>query len=466
MSLPGDLLTPVGAYMALSRTGTSFLLESVDRGEVLGRYSFVGASPRGILSCQGGRNIYRDLARGRQERISEEDPLKALEGLMARWATPVPPVAGIPPFLGGAVGFLSYKAVRFWERFPLPLKKDGGWPDAFFMFSDLVVAFDHLTQKVFLVTWPRGSLLEAQRKIERAARALGRGIPSRRGRKRTRFRIRSVPFVPQFQRMVNQAKEQITAGEIIQVVPSRQFNVQGHVAPLPTYRALRSLNPSPYMFLLRFPGLALVGSSPETMVRVQNGWAEIHPIAGSRPRGRTHQEDEAKKGELRNDPKECAEHVMLVDLARNDLGRICRYGSVEVLDSLHVETFSHVMHLVSRVRGKLRTDQSPLDALRAAFPAGTLTGAPKIRAMEIIHDLEPVGRGPYGGAVGYLDYSGERLDTCITIRTISFRGRRATFQAGAGVVADSSPERESQEVNLKAAAMRRALEMTLSGNYG
>jgi len=466
MSLPSDLLTPVGAYMSLSRAGASFLLESVERGETLGRYSFVGASPRGILSCAGGRNTYRDLALGRAETIPDEDPLKALGKLMDRWVCPAPKISGLPPFLGGAVGFLSYEVVRFWERFPTPLKKARGWPDALFMFSDLLVAFDHLAQKIFLVAWPTGGAMNAEKKIQRAARALGRGVLLRKGRKKGKLNVRAVPSPRRFKKMVVQAKEQIAAGEIIQVVPSRQFEVRGNVSPLPVYRALRSLNPSPYMFLLQFPGLALVGSSPETMVKVQDRRVEIHPIAGSRPRGRNPEEDQAQEEELRNDPKERAEHVMLVDLARNDLGRICNYGSIRVLDPFHVERFSHVMHLVSRVEGELRPQQSPLDALGAAFPAGTLTGAPKIRAMEIIHDLEPVRRGPYGGAVGYLDYSGKKLDTCITIRTISFRGRKATYQAGAGVVADSDPEKESQEVNFKAKAMRRALKMTLSGNYG
>lgn len=466
MSLPADLLTPVGAYMALSRKGPAFLLESVERGETLGRYSFLGTSPRGILSCRGGRSVYRDLARGREETLPQEDPLDALSRLMKRFGRSVPKIQGIPPFLGGAVGFFSYESVRYWERFPLPLKKDTGWPDALFMFSDLLVAFDHLAQKVYLVAWPRDGVPDALRKIQRAAKALARGVRLKRGTKKAPPTIRGIPSGTRFKKMVEQAKEQIAAGEIIQVVPSRRFEVEASLSPLPVYRALRSLNPSPYMFLLQFPGLALVGSSPETMVKVQNRHVEIHPIAGSRPRGRDSDEDEAFEKELQKDPKERAEHVMLVDLARNDLGKICTYGSVEVLDRMHVERFSHVMHLVSRVTGKLRPDKVPLDAIRAAFPAGTLTGAPKVRAMEIIHSLEPRRRGPYGGAVGYMDYNGKSLDTCITIRTISFQGRKATFQAGAGIVADSIPEKENQEVYFKSQAMKKALEMALSGRYG
>jgi anthranilate synthase component I len=458
-----DLLTPVLAALSLSgESRYHFLLESVEGGESLARYTFLGRDPYCVLRARGNRSLLEEQGRSRD---LPEDPLHALERIATRYQ-PVR-LPDLPRFSGGGVGYLSYDVARLREKIPLSVQDDLGLPDLVFGFYDSLLAFDHLRQRIQILSLvrteevsgtPRQQYRDACRRILRMERALSQRtpLPRRRNRRPAPGRISSSRPAAEFLRAVKRAREAIEAGEIFQVVLSRRFQRRCQAPAFAVYRALRRLNPSPYLFCLGFPEMTLSGASPEMLVRVEGKRIQTRPIAGTRPRGKSEAQDRLQEESLKSDPKERAEHLMLVDLGRNDLGRVCRYDSVRTASFMEVERYSHVMHLVSRVEGELRTDVRPLDALMACFPAGTVTGAPKLRAMEIIDSLERLKRGPYGGAVGYLDFFGN-LDTCITIRTALLMEKTAYLQAGAGIVADSTPEGEDQECLNKAQVLFAAL---------
>jgi anthranilate synthase component I len=461
--LPADLLTPVAAFLRLaprSRASHAFLLESVEGGERLARYSFLGRDPFEIVRC-GARGATLET-RGKVE-PHDAGLFDLLRQRLARFH-PVR-LPGLPPFSGGAIGYLAYDAVRLAEKIPATHPDDVGVDDALFMLFDGLVAFDHVRQAIWIIrnvfTDGPGSLRSKYDAAVRALRAtrarLERPLPrERHAVSRPPLRVRSDFPRARFLQAVRRAKQYIRAGDVFQVVLSQRFAARTSADPLAIYRALRVVNPSPYMYFLRAGALSVVGSSPEMLVKVQGREAFYRPIAGTRPRGRDEQEDLRLERDLLQDPKERAEHIMLVDLGRNDLGRVSEYGSVRVDDLMFVERYSHVMHLVSSLRSRLRPDVDCFDALMSCFPAGTLSGAPKVRAMEIIEELEPTRRGIYGGAVLYLDYSGN-MDSCIAIRTLVAKGGTAYVQAGAGIVADSVPEREHGECVNKARALLSAL---------
>ncbi len=447
-----DTLTPVAAYRAVRGSGPSFLLESVEHGERWGRFSFIGVAPALTIRARRGR------AETEPPELAGEGLLATVEATLAGLTAPQLP--GLPPLHSGLVGYVGYDAVREIERLGPPPPDDLGLPESTLIFPTLVVAFDHLRQSLTIVanairTEDDAAYADAERRIEELA---GRLFDARPDEPRPLLRPRPIPATANvsdeaFAAWVRVAKEHIVAGDIFQVVLSRRFEAPSPPDPFDAYRALRVIN---HMYFLDFDDVRIAGSSPEVLVKVQGGTALTHPIAGTRPRGATEEEDLRLEEELLADPKERAEHIMLVDLARNDLGRVSSAGSVRVDDLMSVERFSHVMHLTSRVSGTLAPGRTALDVLRAAFPAGTVSGAPKVRAMEIIDDLEPVARGPYAGAVGYLDLGGN-LDTCITLRTVVFHGGRAYVQAGAGIVADSDPEAEARETQQKADALLAAI---------
>ncbi len=465
-----DLLTPVGAYLRLARQARySFLLESVEGGETIARYTFLGANPAEVFHARGRGCVIEGP--GLREGF-DGDPLELLRKRMQIYR-PVR-VPGLPPLVGGAIGYFAYDMVRLIERIPARGRDDLGLDDAVLMFYLGLVAFDHVQHRVWIVqnvfTGGSGSLGgkydAAVREIHRTRQALEGPLPPRRAPRRSGpLRVVSNFRKAEYLAAVRRAKEYIRAGDAFQIVPSQRFSARTNADPFEIYRALRVVNPSPYLYFLRLGDLAVVGSSPEMLVKVQGRDAFYRPIAGTRPRGRDEKEDRALEAELASDPKERAEHIMLVDLGRNDLGRVCEYGSVRVEKLMFVERYSHVMHLVSSLRGRLREDVDCFDALMACFPAGTLTGAPKVRAMEIIDELEPTRRGIYGGAILYLDFSGN-LDSCIALRTLIAKGGRAYIQAGGGVVADSVPEREYEETVNKARAALAALEVAHHGGNG
>ena len=443
-----DLETPVSAYLKIARGPYSFLLESVEGGERLARYSFIGAEPYLVLTGDEGA-----------------DPLLAIERELGRFR--LVDVPGLPRFHGGAGGYLSYEVVRHFERLPAPESDPLGLPPSVFMLADTILVFDHLKHRIKVVSHAHidgdveRAYREATERIDRLVERLGQPFEPvkavARDRAASPFSVESNLSQAQFEANVEQAKEYIAAGEIIQAVLSQRLSRATSATPFDIYRALRGINPSPYMYYLHLDDCHIVGASPELLVRVEDGIVATHPIAGTRPRGASAEEDAALEKELKRDEKELAEHIMLLDLGRNDIGRVARPGTVEVTQLMDVERYSHVMHLVSHVQGRLRPDLSPFDALRACFPAGTVSGAPKIRAMEIIAELEPDRRGPYAGAVGYFSFGGN-LDTAITIRTIVMKGGTAYVQAGGGIVADSVPEREYQESLSKARALLKAIE--------
>jgi len=443
--LSADTVTPLVAFAALSGDGEeAFLFESVERGENVGRYSFVGFEPR--------RSLRFDA--------TVADPVQVLNGELVPLR--VKGEEALPPFFGGAVGYFGYGVAGWSERIPDSHPDDLGIPDAKLLFFDNVVVFDHVRQRMHVVAnvfTADGSLEDANARLDRAVDRLRRAsveplaFPAD---------VETVPFRSthtrdSFEQMIRDAKEEIAAGEIFQIVVSQRWETDYPAdEALTLYRTLRSINPSPYMFLLRTSECTLVGASPEMLVRVTDGLAETRPIAGTRPRGATHADDLAHEESLLADPKERAEHLMLVDLGRNDLGRVCASGTVEVEDFCHVERYSHVMHLVTDVHGQLRDDRTPVDAFLSCFPAGTVSGAPKIRAMELIDRFENSRRGPYAGAVAYFSFSGN-LDSCITIRTIVLANGHAYVQAGAGIVFDSDPSAEFVESENKSMALRRAI---------
>ena len=448
-----DLETPVSAYLKVARHPYSFLLESVEGGERLARYSFIGSEPYLVLKSSG----------------ETPDPLIAVQNELDKYKLVLLP--DLPRFHGGAVGYLAYETVRHFEELPSPDSDPLSLPESLFMFADTVLVFDHLTHKIKVVShaYLEGDIEEAyHRAVERIdvlVERLSQPIQQTR-RKAPGIAATYSPIVSniskaEFEASVTQAKEYIEAGEIIQVVLSQRLSKTTTAEPFQIYRALRSINPSPYMYYLHLDGCHIIGTSPELLVRVEDGIVATHPIAGTRPRGANPAEDLALEEELRNDEKERAEHIMLLDLGRNDIGRVSEPGTVEVTQIMDVERYSHVMHLVSHVQGKLRHDLNQFDALRACFPAGTVSGAPKVRAMEIIAELERDKRGPYAGAVGYFSFSGN-LDTAITIRTIVMTDSIASVQAGGGIVADSVPEREYEESMNKAQALVKAIEQAES----
>jgi anthranilate synthase component 1 len=460
-----DLDTPVSAFLKIDDGRTGFLLESVEGGEKWGRYSFLGSRPAAVFRATGRRvEIERE---GRVERHDDADPLALLEReLQRRRAVPL---AGLPRFTGGAVGYLSYDIVRHLEKLA-PAKPDQlGVPDAMFLFSDVVTVFDNHSHTLKVVTHASGAgdpereYAAARDRLDAEIERLFAPLPPR-----PKHPTGQTPAVEatwpkaDFCAAVEAAKEYIRAGDAFQIVLSHQLSAPTRAPAFDVYRALRVVNPSPYMYFLRLDGLALAGSSPEVLVRHEDGVVEVRPIAGTRPRGATPAEDEALERELLTDEKERAEHVMLVDLGRNDVGRVSRYGTVQVTDFATVERYSQVMHLVSNVRGRLQPDRTPLEVVRACFPAGTVSGAPKVRAMEIIDELEPVRRGVYAGAVGYFDLHGN-VDLCIAIRTLLLKDGRAHLGVGAGVVYDSVPEREYAETMSKGRALLLALERAERG---
>jgi anthranilate synthase component 1 len=460
-----DMLTPVSAFLKIAEhSDYAFLLESVEGGEQVGRYSFLGKDPFLILRSAGGRTIV-----DRAGRTSESGKpfIATLRELMAEFHSPFVP--GLPRFTGGAVGYLGYDAAAWFEPVELQAAAAPG-DEAGFMLFDTVLAFDHVRHRILIIANARISGDEdleslyqfACAKIAFVERELERTLSRSPAAGRPPFEVTSNVSKEHFEQMVRTAKEYIAAGDIYQVVLSQRFEASVAADPFTVYRALRHVNPSPYMYFLRVGARSIVGSSPEMLVRVEGRRVETHPIAGTRPRGRSEEEDVRLAEELKRNEKERAEHVMLVDLGRNDVGRVAAYGSVRVPTYMALEKYSHVMHLVSIVEGRLDDHHDRLDALVACFPAGTVSGAPKVRAMEIIAELENCRRGVYAGAVGYLDFAGN-LDFCITIRTVVVENGRAYVQAGAGIVADSNPAAEYEETRDKARAVIRALELAEQG---
>jgi anthranilate synthase component I len=446
-----DCETPVSAYLKLRGDGPSFLLESAEQGQQVGRWSFLGFRPRAVI---------------RLERGEHPDPYRQVDGELARYR--IAPLQGLPPFAGGVVGMFGYDLARSAEpTIGEPNPDETGMPELAVMVTDVLLAFDHLRHEVTVL-----ANVVAEDDVERAYDEAARAIADVRERLRgpvpqaARGRREPPEYTSSmgpggYADAVEQAKEYIRAGDIYQVVPSQRWSADCPVDAFSIYRGLRAINPSPYMYFLDFEDFEIAGASPETLVTVTGRTVRQRPIAGTRPRADTVERDLERARELLADPKERAEHVMLVDLGRNDLGRVCEYGSVKVDELMAVETYSHVMHIVSQVSGTLRDGVTPMEALRASLPVGTLSGAPKIRAMQIIDELEPAGRGPYGGGVGYLSYTGD-LDTCIYIRSALVKDGRVHIQAGGGIVADSEPGYEVRETEAKAGAVMDAVRLACS----
>lgn len=477
-----DLETPISVFLKLCQEEAgAFLLESVEGGEKVARYSFLGCRPLLTLANRDGvshvlagdtasqyRTVGQVTGAAEAERL-EGDPLSHLREVLQRYKVYQP--QGVPRFFGGAVGYMGYDAVRNYERLSDAPEDDLHLPDALFMIPELIVAFDHLRHKLLLIAntqpgaEPEVEYRRAQALLDGAvARLRGPvpvppGVPLGRPRPLT---VTANQTPEQFHAAVERAKEYIRSGDAFQVVVSQRLQTSVRSRPMDIYRVLRTVNPSPYMFYVTFGDLKIIGSSPELLIRVEDGVAESRPIAGTRPRGKSEAEDATLESELLADEKERAEHVMLVDLGRNDLGRVCQYGSVQVRQMMRVERYSHVMHLVSDLAGQVAPGKDAFDVLSACFPAGTLSGAPKVRAMQIIDELEPTRRNLYGGAIGYFGWGGS-MDTCIAIRTMLMQGDKVYIQAGAGIVADSDPEKEYQESLNKARALLRSIELAEEG---
>lgn len=467
-----DLDTPLSTYLKLAKGPYSYLFESVQGGEKWGRYSIIGLPARRVLTVTAQRVELR-LDGALQQQLEVDDPLAWIEEFYAGFrVAPPPDMPKAPRFLGGLVGYFGYDTVRYIEprlaRCPNP--DPIGVPDILFLVSDEVLVLDNLAGRLYLVVHADpaepGAFERGQARLEELTRRLRSAgsvyQPARPGRQISEEEFKSEFTQSGFERAVERIKDYIAAGDVMQVVPSQRMWAPYHASPLDLYRSLRCTNPSPYLFYLDLGDFHVVGSSPEILVRLDNGEITVRPLAGTRRRGATEAEDKALEAELLADPKEIAEHLMLIDLARNDVGRVSETGSVRVTDQMAIERYSHVMHIVSNVTGRLKPGLTPIDALRATFPAGTLSGAPKIRAMEIIDEVEPVKRGIYGGAVGYLSYSGN-MDMAIAIRTAVIKDKTLYVQAGAGVVADSVPELEWQETLNKGRALFRAVEMAERG---
>lgn len=465
--VPADLETPVSLYLKLRGQGASFLLESVEGGERIARYSFIGIQPRAEYILRDGQVEIN--AGGERRLVTLEpgcDPTRFLQEELARF--PVERLPGAPRFTGGLIGYLGYESVRYFEPTLNGKMRSASLPDGIYLLADTVIAFDNVRGSIFLITNVLdGDPAEAEARLDNLAARIAEPLSETRKPAPKSSDTSSNLTRAEFEGMVSAAQEHIAAGDIFQVVLSQRFTRHSNCDPFDVYRALRRLNPSPYMFFFDFglvdgDPLYLIGSSPEMFVRLEKGTASLRPIAGTRPRGADAAADTALAADLLADPKERAEHVMLVDLGRNDLGRVCDYGSVKVSDFFSIERYSHVMHIVSHVEGTLRPNLTAFDLIRAAFPAGTVSGAPKVRALEIIADLEPDARGAYAGMVGYFGFDG-CMDTCLAIRTLVGRGDSFSVQAGAGIVADSNPASEYQETINKANALLRALDLVESG---
>jgi anthranilate synthase component 1 len=464
--IPSGGETPLSLFEKIEEKGFSYLLESIEGGERIARYSFLGRRPALIFMSKGKKIT---IIEGKKKKVfhTSKGPLEEIKNIMKRFS--FVPVKGLPRFCGGLVGYMGYDTVRFFEKIPATAKDDLNLADCLFLLTDTILIFDHVESKIKIVSNAfvekdaSSSYEEAVRKIEEIVEHLSeaKGAPeitakTKRAAKKGSS-LKSNFTKAGFMRIVKKAKKYIKAGDIIQVVLSQRFRKNIRSRPFDIYKCLRRINPSPYMFYLNFGELKLIGSSPEIMVRCEDRKVELRPIAGTRPRGRNKKEDKALAAELLKDPKERAEHIMLVDLGRNDIGRVCRFDTVKVSEFMVIEKYSHVMHIVSDVSGELKPASDIFGLVRASFPAGTVTGAPKIRAMEIIDELESVKRGVYAGSVGYFSFSGN-LDTCITIRTILVKGNTAYIQAGAGIVADSKPDKEYKETQNKARAMLKAID--------
>jgi len=462
-----DLETPVTAYLKVAQGPYSFLLESVEGGERLARYSFIGSDPYLVVRLSDGV-LTATHQRGDKQVFPFTDPLEALQGFLTPYTPVRAPGMDLPRFLGGAVGYLGYECIRYFEpRVPMAAADVLHLPDAVFMLTDTLLVFDHLRRRIKVVSHVHtdtGNLTaaydEAVERIDRLVGTLRNGVvtpPRGTDAKGETGPVGNFSRV-EYEAVVERAKEYIAAGDIIQIVPSQRLTVPTSAAPFTIYRALRAINPSPYMVYFNLDGFQIVASSPESLVRNEGGTITTHPLAGTRPRGKTEDDDRALAEELVTDEKERAEHIMLVDLGRNDIGRIAEPGTVRVSSLMQVERYSHVMHLCSEVEGRLKPEYTSLDALRACFPMGTASGAPKIRAMEIIAELERERRGPYAGALGYVGYDGN-MDFALALRTMPVMDGIAYPQAGGGVVADSSPEAEYHECHHKMGALLRAIEM-------
>ena len=468
--LVGDDLTPVSAFSRIERSAPSFLFESVVGGEKVGRYSFLGTEPFMRFEARGRQVVVTDARRPDAERRYEtDDPFAELERLVETHRAAHMP--GLPRFTGGAVGYASYDAVRYTERLPNVPADDRGLPDLSFAFFDRMVLFDHIRKTVLVVAQAhlepgcdlRAAYDRACAQVDELVERLA--TPAEVLPLRDIDADGPVTIQPksnftreQYEDVVRRCQEYIKAGDIFQVVPSQRFELKTTAKPFNIYRVLRVVNPSPFLFYLTFDDFQLIGSSPEILVRVEEGNVTIRPLAGTRRRGKDEAEDRALAEELVADPKERAEHIMLVDLGRNDVGRVAEYDSVVLSDVMKVERYSHVMHITSNVTGKLKAGKTAFDALRAGLPAGTVSGAPKVRAMEIIDEMEPTKRGPYAGAVGYIDFTGN-MDTCIALRTLVMQGDTAYVQAGGGVVYDSVPGDEYEETVNKARGLLKAIEI-------
>lgn len=464
-----DVETPVSAYIKLSELGGDrFILESVEQGQKYSRYSFVGNNPRATFICKNGEMIIRDGQK--EQRFTTNDPLSELERWLSPYRTSQHPT--LPHFAGGAVGYLAYDAIRYFEPTVPPHKRDDlNVPDFYFIVPETLLIFDHLTRRMKIVVHadvsrqePAAAYRDAGQKIQQVLQVLGTSVNPPllfAAQKADELPVTPNMTRDQYLEMTRRMKEYISAGDIFQVVPSQRFSVDFTRGPIDLYRTLRLVNPSPYMFCLEFGDFAVVGASPEVHVRCTEGKVEIRPIAGTRPRRADPVEDLAMERELLADAKERAEHVMLVDLARNDIGRVCDFNTVRVTDFMVIERYSHVMHIVSQVEGRLAKGKNAFDAMRATFPAGTISGSPKVRAMQIIAELEPTARATYAGAVAIFSYTGN-VDSCITIRTILLKDGKAYVQAGGGLVADSTPEGEYQESLNKAKAGLRALALAMA----
>ena len=464
-TVPADLLTPVSAFLSIAQKERhAFLLESVEGGEKVGRYTFLGVRPYMIVRSHGGEV---EITRGSKTTRKKAKIFEVVRELLGEHKPAVVP--GLPPFTSGAVGFFSYDAVRQLEKIGSSAKDDLHLPDCILMFFDRVLAFDHVRHEIYIIAIAdvrnesaKRAYARAEKDIFRMGKLLSAGAKGARTKPQKKpIRVKPRTSEKKFLQDVARVKDYISAGDVFQAVLSQRLELEPGVPAFDIYRALRRVNPSPYLYYLRVEGLEVLGSSPEMLVKARRTppdqtTLQYRPIAGTRKRGADEEKDRALAEELHADEKERAEHVMLVDLGRNDLGRVSEYGSVQVKDFMFIERYSHVMHLVSALEGKLRPGLQPIDAFAACFPAGTLTGAPKVRAMQIIEELEPVRRGIYGGAVLYADFAGN-LDSCIAIRTLVMKGKKAYVQAGAGIVADSVPESEHQECLNKAQALVRAV---------
>ncbi len=466
--LLSDSLTPVGAFHLLDQGGYASLFESVIGGEKVGRYTFVAMDPFLSLTARGNQVTVKSEAG--EETLTLDDPLVELRRRLAEF--PAAHLPELPPFTGGAIGYCAYDVVRYVENLQHPPLDDRQLPDLCFGLVDRMLVFDNVSKTLYVIAMARvdkfagdfpAAYADAQQRVDEWVAKLSQAAPlppvDIQLTKTLSLQFKSNTTAADYQDAVKKCVEYIRAGDIFQVVISQRLQLELGCDPFEVYRTLRVVNPSPFMFFLRTPETTLVGSSPEIMCRVYDGIVTVRPLAGTRKRGETDEEDRRLADELLADPKERAEHVMLVDLGRNDVGRVARFGTVKLSDVMCIERYSHVMHITSHVTGELRPELDAFDALKACLPAGTVSGAPKVRAMEIIDELEPHRRGPYAGAVGYIDYAGN-MDTCIALRTLVVQGNQAYVQCGAGIVADSDPESEYQETLNKARGLLLAIEMT------